>query len=165
MASANVGAPRGGGKRRSLDAEINLVPFIDLLSMCICFLLITAVWIQVGSVQVKQSRGTEAAAPAKDQLEMEVRFKANQQLELSFKKAGRTVKKQAVAASSSAELMKSLDAGLSGWPETRDGAKISSALITPKAGVPYGDLVSVMDVLRKHQILNLGVVPTGAGGA
>jgi biopolymer transport protein TolR len=164
MASANVGAPSGGGKRRSLDAEINLVPFIDLLSMCICFLLITAVWIQVGSVQVKQSKGTEAAAPAKDQMEMEVHFKASQQLELSFKKAGKTVKKQ-VAAASSAELMKSLDLSLSGWPETKDGSKISSALITPKAGVPYGDLVSVMDVLRKHQIVNLGVVPTGAGGA
>jgi biopolymer transport protein ExbD len=163
MASANVGAPSGGGKRRSLDAEINLVPFIDLLSMCICFLLITAVWIQVGSVQVKQSKGTEAAAPAKDQMEMEVHFKANQQLELSFKRSGKTVK-HAVAATTSAELMKTLDTGLAGWPETKDGTKISSALITPKAGVPYGDLVSVMDVLRKHQIVNLGVVPTGAGG-
>ena len=64
-----------------------------------------------------------------------------------------------------AELVTNLDSGLSGWPETKDASRISSALITPKAGVPYGDLVSIMDVLRKHQIVNLGVVPAGAGGA
>jgi biopolymer transport protein ExbD len=33
--------------RKPLDAELNLVPFIDLLSCCISFLLITAVWTQV----------------------------------------------------------------------------------------------------------------------
>jgi biopolymer transport protein ExbD len=32
------------GGKRSLDANLNLVPFIDLLSACIAFLLMTAVW-------------------------------------------------------------------------------------------------------------------------
>jgi biopolymer transport protein ExbD len=32
------------GGKRSLDAQLNLVPFIDLLSACIAFLLMTAVW-------------------------------------------------------------------------------------------------------------------------
>src|SRR6266550_2725727 len=94
------GAQPGGGRRRSLEAEINLVSFIDLLSMCICFLLITAVWIQVGAVQVKQSKGTEAAAPATNQLEMEVRFKGGSSLDLAFKKGGKTVKKQSLNTSS-----------------------------------------------------------------
>ncbi len=40
--------PEGGGKRhrQSLDATINVVPAIDLLSCCISFLLFTAVWTQ-----------------------------------------------------------------------------------------------------------------------
>jgi len=38
-----VSIASSGGKR-SLDAELNLVPFIDLLSSCIAFLLMTAVW-------------------------------------------------------------------------------------------------------------------------
>ena len=38
-------APRHLAKAvKPLDAAINLVPFIDLLSCCISFLLITAVW-------------------------------------------------------------------------------------------------------------------------
>ena len=35
----------GGGKKRSINAEINLVPFIDLLFVTLAFLLITAVWV------------------------------------------------------------------------------------------------------------------------
>src|SRR5271169_4551016 len=34
----------GGGKRKSLDSEINMIPMIDLLMVTISFLLITAVW-------------------------------------------------------------------------------------------------------------------------
>jgi biopolymer transport protein ExbD len=37
--------------RKPLDAVLNLVPFIDLLSCCISFLLITAVWTQLASLR------------------------------------------------------------------------------------------------------------------
>src|SRR5580704_472487 len=43
-----------GGKRPT-DFEINLVPFIDLMSTCISFLLITAVWTQVSMIQIGSS--------------------------------------------------------------------------------------------------------------
>jgi biopolymer transport protein TolR len=49
-----VSLPGGGGKR-GLDFEINLVPFIDLLSCLIAFLLITAVWTQLSKVDTNQS--------------------------------------------------------------------------------------------------------------
>lgn len=42
----------GARGRRALDATMNLVPFIDLLSCCIAFLLITAVWTAVARVDV-----------------------------------------------------------------------------------------------------------------
>jgi biopolymer transport protein ExbD len=43
----------GSGKRTSL--ELNLVPFIDLMSVLITFLLITAVWTQVSMIQIGSS--------------------------------------------------------------------------------------------------------------
>jgi biopolymer transport protein ExbD len=46
-------APIKGGKK-SVDAAINLVPFIDLLSCCISFLIITAVWTQLARMNVTQ---------------------------------------------------------------------------------------------------------------
>jgi len=54
----------GGGKKKkkSLDATINVVPAIDLLSCCITFLLYTAVWTQISRLQVQQL-GTGAPEP------------------------------------------------------------------------------------------------------
>lgn len=39
-----VDVDSGGGKKRSTNSEINMIPFIDLLFVTIAFLLITAVW-------------------------------------------------------------------------------------------------------------------------
>ena len=46
----------GGGKKKkkSLDATINVVPAIDLLSCLITFLLYAAVWTQISRLQVQQ---------------------------------------------------------------------------------------------------------------
>jgi len=52
----------GKGGKKSVDSQVNMVPMIDLLICCIAFLLMTAVWVQTGAVQVTQPRG----APAPD---------------------------------------------------------------------------------------------------
>src|SRR5436305_11643773 len=52
--------PSGKSGKKPLDAQINLVPFIDLLSCCISFLLITAVWTQLARMDVSQ-KGQGAA--------------------------------------------------------------------------------------------------------
>ena len=53
----------GRGKRRSVDAMVNVVPAIDLLSCCITFLLVTAVWTQIARLQVSQyGNGAPATA-------------------------------------------------------------------------------------------------------
>jgi biopolymer transport protein ExbD len=48
---ASISTGHGGGGRRALDHEIPLVPFIDLLLCCIMFLLVTAVWNQLSSIE------------------------------------------------------------------------------------------------------------------
>ena len=48
MAGVDIGG--GGGKRKSLDSEINMIPMIDLLMVTISFLLITAVWTQLARI-------------------------------------------------------------------------------------------------------------------
>src|ERR1700687_1989245 len=47
----------GKSKKKALDAAINLVPFIDLMAVTICFLIMTAVWTQIGRLQVSQAPG------------------------------------------------------------------------------------------------------------
>jgi len=58
--------PTGKGGKKAVDAYINLVPFIDLLSCCISFLLITAVWTQLARMDVQQkSPGVQGAVDEK----------------------------------------------------------------------------------------------------
>ena len=45
----------GKGGKKPLDAMINLVPFIDLMAVTIVFLIMTAVWTQLGRLQVSQA--------------------------------------------------------------------------------------------------------------
>ena len=44
-----------GGNKRESSFELNLVPFIDLMSVMITFLLITAVWTQVSMIKLGSS--------------------------------------------------------------------------------------------------------------
>src|SRR5438093_1216935 len=74
MASAGP-APTG---KRPMDAEINLVPFIDLLSCCICFLIVTAVWTVVAKIDVKPTPNIAAETPPEEQkVKLEVRIGGN----------------------------------------------------------------------------------------
>jgi biopolymer transport protein TolR len=171
MASAGSSSSSSSGRRRSLDAEINLVPFIDLLSMCICFLLMTAVWMEIGGVNVKQLVGTEAPAQANASYELDVKYLNPQLMEVNLKRAGqknlnfqingftnedRLVKLRDTIRSFASQTLKtnsSVDL------KTQLAQIITVGRITTKAGVTYGEIVTVMDTLRDLGIVSLGLVP------
>jgi len=44
----------GGDRKKPLNADLNLVPYIDLLTCMVAFLLITAVWTQLARLRVGQ---------------------------------------------------------------------------------------------------------------
>ncbi len=76
MAGGGIPEQGGGGghgrKKKALDAVINVVPAIDLLSCCISFLLFTAVWTQISRLQVQQmgSAGTPPTPIEQKQLQI-----------------------------------------------------------------------------------------------
>ena len=42
----------GGGDKKSVNVDINIVPFIDLMSCLTAFLLVTAVWINIAQINI-----------------------------------------------------------------------------------------------------------------
>lgn len=64
MASISVGGGHGG--KKAVDAEIPLVPFIDLLLCCVMFLLVTAVWNQMAAVPAHQDVPSTTGDVAQD---------------------------------------------------------------------------------------------------
>ncbi len=61
MATIETGGAHG---RKKVDHEIPLVPFVDLLLCCLMFLLVTAVWAQLGSLGASTPGGQDGPSAA-----------------------------------------------------------------------------------------------------
>jgi biopolymer transport protein ExbD len=125
-----------GGRRRGVSAELNLVPFIDLLSVCITFLLLTAVWTQVQALPVDQGTGEGDAGDATP-------------LTVHLRTDGISVGREAVAglAMTADEydwhgLLVAIDADRALHPDAAD------ALLVTDDGVQYQHMIRAFDRLR-----------------
>ncbi len=56
----------GKGGKKPLDMAVNLVPFIDLMAVTISFLIMTAVWTQIGRLQVSQAGASAEQDPQEE---------------------------------------------------------------------------------------------------
>lgn len=150
----------GLGSKKELNAELNLTPFIDLLSTCVCFLLITAVWIEIGTVEIKQSHGTDAAASKKISFDLDLVYSNPTELRLNLKRNGRRVKAFKVKGADEKALQSSLNETIKNKVlKFRNKAiDIATATITPRSTVQYGQLVETLDTLRSNEIINIGVL-------
>jgi biopolymer transport protein ExbD len=145
------GIPEQGGsgrrKRKSLDAVINVVPAIDLLSCCIAFLLFTAVWTQISRLQVQQL-GTGAPEPevTEQQKQLLVTLAMGERGFTLGTSAGTSIDIPSLGRGEKGEIrfdLKGLGDQLrqlkSGFPDA------ASITVSAEDTVSYGDLVQVID--------------------
>ena len=146
---------------KNLDSEIDLVAFISLLSVCICFLLLTVVWVQVGSLQVKQAVGGQAAEDTKKEPALWTLIKPDGNLELRLENAP-----SKVARKFGSQVIKNQD-GKPNLESLKESAsllkselpEINMALVRPESKSSYGDVIQLMDALKGVGYNNLGVAP------
>lgn len=145
--------------KKHLDFELNLVPFIDLLSVCICFLLLTAVWIQIGSMNVKQSVGGSAAEDSEQKPVVWVSLNETGEVSLNIEKsrAVKGAKSIKIAAQNGKTSVEELNKILVHMRE--QDPLINTALIRPQAKVSYEAIIELMDEFKKTGMTNLGIVP------
>jgi biopolymer transport protein TolR len=141
--------PDEGGKkkRKSLDATINVVPAIDLLSCCITFLLYTAVWTQIARLQVQQL-GAGAPEPETTEQQKSVIVTLSMS-ERGFNLAtstGTSVDIPALGRTDDGGVNFDLRALGDRLKQLRNDLPDQSAItVTAEDMVPYGDLVQVID--------------------
>ncbi len=151
-------APQEGaakGKKKALDAELNLVPFIDLLSCCISFLLITAVWTQIAGLQVASSGGPPDQQ--KQETTIDVKLLLTEK-GYSLTMAGAQIDIPKVNGKDGPafdrktldEKLKTLKASL---PDQ------SAITVQPEDAVAYSDLVETVDTCMGEQLKNVTVAP------
>ncbi len=143
MAGASTPTPHDDGGKKSVDFSLNLVPFIDLLSVLITFLLATAVWTQVARIDARpQPSGGDMAEPVE----------VTERLEVTIKASGYTVR----FGEDATEIAKSAEgydvAALSRAVEDarRRHPDAVAVTVASEDRVPYQALITVMDTCLGH---------------
>jgi biopolymer transport protein TolR len=69
----------GKGGRKALSADLNLVPYIDLLTCMVAFLLITAVWTQLARLSAQQKGQGQAGEETPPEAQVKIVVVVNQE--------------------------------------------------------------------------------------
>jgi biopolymer transport protein ExbD len=134
----------GKSKKKPLDTTINLVPFIDLMAVTISFLIMTAVWIQIGRLQVS-SNGTPTdpnQEPDKPKVEL-VLLVTDKELRLSA--GGTAYDPIPISRDSKGKLDLSKLVSKVNEIKTQLPPDHNSIMIQPEDTVRYEDLVRIID--------------------
>ena len=147
---------------RSPNTELNLVPFIDLMSVLITFLLITAVWSQVSMIQLGSSiygkkQENQETTPPPPMADLPLRLDVKSfgfRLIVGTEKT--ELQKDASGKYDTAALLAKLQQVKKTYPDKSD------AVITVDDELPYENLILGMDTLNQSGFPAISVSTAGA---
>lgn len=145
--------------KKELDFELNLLPVISLLAVCISFLLLTAVWIQIGTFNVKQALGDEQQESQKNPPSVWVSFDNSGDLTLSLKDIEDSQTPKEIRISNIGSKVDFESLAEMALTLKQQVPSLNTALVLPTQTTKYQDMIGVMDQLRKVEIRDLGVAP------
>ena len=150
---ANMSSGRG---KKDLNFEINLLPVFDILSVCICFLLMTVVWTQVGALKASQGVGAQSQADTKPTTSIWITMQPNQDIQVVVKSATRVAGQYKIASHRGQMDMNAVVAQLQ---NSSKHFQITQAVVIPSQTTHYSDVVAVMDRVRGLGINDVGLTP------
>ncbi len=146
---------------KELNFELNILPILDILSVLICFLLLTAVWIQIGTLDTRQAIGDNSTAGQKNPPSLWITVNTQGTVQLSMrdlpnkKTYEENIQASGRAIVNWALLEQKLQSLRSQWPELKTG------IVRPEAQASYGDVIRIMDKLKQFQFEGVGLSPLG----
>ena len=149
-----------GTKHKDLDFEINLMPVLSIMSICICYLLNMAVWNRMGMITVQQAIGDVLPVSGVNAdsilvkmhktgtVVIEYRDGLNKDYMAPMKIAADVYGKVSI------DLFKE---SINKMLKLKSSAK--TVLVMPENSVPYGQTIQVMDILKSKR-LSVGLTPS-----
>jgi len=149
------------GRKKGMNFDLNLIPFIDVLSVCICFLLVTAVFINLGSLHVSQAIGSE---------KQQTTEKAKGTITVSMGGTGDIrieVKDVPGLSQSQSTVTISGDNGKVNFKRTEQWIQnfasanndVKTVLLMPNPYSKYDDLIQLMAQFKKSSMDQIGIAP------
>jgi len=159
MGGVSEPMPSGKGKK-SLVVDLNLVPFIDLLTVCITFLLLTAVWTQTGRINIDQS----VQKPQK----VEPQKEPPKRLTIMIDEKGYSLKW-------ADEPVVTIPGTANAYDTTRLTEELQKlkerlpqgqrVIVAPKDTIPYKEMIAVMDICMSLGLSNIMVADAASVAA
>ncbi|MFS4460345.1 ExbD/TolR family protein [Bdellovibrio sp. HCB2-146] len=145
---------------KDLNFDINILPILDILSVLICFLLLTAVFVQIGTIDTRQAIADNSVSGEKNPPSLWLTVKSDGGLTLSLRDLPGAKKfEESISRSAKGVNWENLEARLQAlrnkWPDLKTG------VVLPEAQSSYGDVIRVMDKLKQFNFEGVGISPLG----
>lgn len=142
--------------KKEIDFELNLVPFIDMLSTCLSFLLLTMVWTYIGTVDTNQAIGAETAS-GNNPPSLVVQLDKDQSFDFQLKDV-KTAKRNFMIRSEN---------GKPNWDRVgtflaalrKEYPEITTSVVLTRPKVTYGHIIQTVDFLKKAEFKDVGISP------
>tara|TARA_B110001454_G_scaffold219204_1_gene252204 strand:+ start:20805 stop:21260 length:456 start_codon:yes stop_codon:yes gene_type:complete len=150
-----MGLASGSGGKKDLNVELNLLPVFDILSVCICFLLMTVVWVEVRSLETKQAIGGQSLDETDPRASLWVSIDEKNNITVTIKKPKAADKSNTLAAKD----------GQIDWMKAKSyllattSQKIENAHVLPTKTTKYDQVIRLMDLLKQNGIKDVGLSP------
>ncbi len=150
----------GSSSGKKINVDLNIVPFIDLMCVCVIFLLVTAVWAQVSMIQIgssvysKRTEATPEEIPPRPEVAFRLDLKS-QGFVVYIGKKEISIPKIAGAWDDQA-LNRELKAIKQEYPEKKDG------VVAVQDELTYDDMIHGMDLLLAAGFDEIAVATGGA---
>lgn len=145
--------------KKSVNFEVNLLPVISLLAVCISFLLLTTVWIHIGTLDVKQALGeTSQEQETQDKTTLWLTMDDSGDMILQLKNSPQENAK-------SVRFRRTRDGinwqALEVYTESlkKERPEITTALVLPDRQSSFESLIKSIDILKKSNIQDVGIAP------
>ncbi len=148
------------GRKKNSNFELNLVPFIDVLSTCICFLLVTAVFINLGSMHVSQAVGSEKQTAEKAKGSVTVSLGGKGDIRFEVKDVPGLKGSQGLTTITGDDGKVNFKR-TEQWIQTfaSNNTDVKTVLLMPNPYSKYDDLIQLMAQFKKSQMDQIGIAP------
>lgn len=153
----------GSSDSKELNFELNLLPVISVLAVCICFLLLSSSAIPFGTLNVDQAVGVEGALEQKSPPALWASIASDREIVVRIKDLSRGL--------TTFEKIIPPVRGQSDWVSfeatilalRNQDKELKTAMVVPSGKSSYRDVVKMIDSFKKQQIRDVGIAPALRG--
>ncbi len=150
-----MGMAQQSQNKKNLNVELNLLPVFDVLSVCICFLLMTVVWVEIRAMETKQAMGRQAVAETAKIASVWLTIDEANNLTVVMKaKSGAESKTMVPVKAGAIDFDKAKAALANAFNQ-----KATATHILPAKNTKYDQVIKLMDLAKQAGITNIGLSP------